>query len=60
MGKVVYFDVVTLFIFVAILWTLQWQFTLWPSAWRLQYLFIWECVKSQCICTLPYLEQFTN
>jgi len=37
------FDVVRLFIFFLIFWTLQPHFTLWPNARTLQCLFVWRC-----------------
>jgi len=40
---VAYFDVVRLFIFFLVLWTVQPHFTLWLSAWTLQCMFVWGC-----------------
>jgi len=50
-------DAVRLFVFVPILWTLQWHFTLWLSARTLQCVFDWWQVMSKCIRILPGLDQ---
>jgi len=52
------FDAVRLFIFFLILWTLQPHFTLWLSA-RTVFVHLRVCM-SQCILTLPGLDQFRN